>query len=83
MYIIRLIVSIILVSISTLLELAFKIVATIPTIIVTVILTVLGQKSILNSETFKQVFEYCTFWNVKHQYKISSFVFGWTDPDID
>lgn len=83
MYTIRLIVAIILVTISTLLELAFKIVATIPTIIVTVILTVLGQKSILNSETFKQVFEYCTFWNFNHQYKISSFVYDWTSPDMD
>lgn len=83
MYTIRLIVSIILVGISAFLELAFKIVATIPTIIVTVILTVLGQKTILNSETFNNVFEYCTFWNVNHQYKISSFVFDWTNPDID
>lgn len=83
MYAIRKITTIIFGMLCIFIEFAIKLITTIPAIIVTVILTVFGFKSILKSESYKDVFKYCTFWNVIHEFYLSAKFIDLMDPDID
>lgn len=83
MYAIRKATTIIIGMIFVFIEFALKIITTIPAIVVTVILTVFGCKKILNSETYKDVFRYCTFWNIIYEFYLSAKIIDIMDPDMD
>lgn len=83
MYAIRKFTTILFGMIFILFEFVVKIITTIPAIIVTVILTVFGFKTVLESESYKSIFKYCTFWNIIHEFYLSAKVIDFMDPDID
>ena len=83
MFAIRKITTIIFGMLCILFEFAIKLITTIPAIVITVILTVFGCKSILNSDSYKSLFNYCTFWNWTHQFYLSAKIIDIMDPDMD
>lgn len=83
MYIIRKITTIFLGIIFVLIEFYIKLLTTIPAIIVTVLLTAFGFKTVLESDSYSNIFNYCTCWNINHQFYLSAKVVEFMDPDID
>lgn len=83
MYAIRKITTIIFGLIFVCFEFCIKLIATIPAITVTVILTVFGFKTVLESDSYKSVFTYCTFWNLTHQFYLSAKIIDIMDPDME